>query len=82
LSRNRTFGERLGKGETLEQAQEAAHGQVAEGVKSCSSIRELARAHDVDMPITEGVHMVCHDGLSARDLGAALLGRDRKHERQ
>ena len=35
LSRNRTFGERLGRGETLEQAQDATHGQVAEGVKSC-----------------------------------------------
>ena len=82
LSRNRSFGERLGKGETLAQAQEAAHGQVAEGVKSCSSIRELAAAHGVDMPITEGIHQVCHDGLSVRELGAALLGRDRKHERQ
>lgn len=82
LSRNRSFGERLGRGETLAQAQEAAHGQVAEGVKSCSSIRELAGAHGVDMPITEGIHQVCHDGLSVRELGAALLGRDRKHERQ
>jgi glycerol-3-phosphate dehydrogenase (NAD(P)+) len=34
------------------------------------------------MPITEGVHQVCHDGLSVSELGAALLGRDRKHERQ
>ncbi|SFR12803.1 glycerol 3-phosphate dehydrogenase (NAD(P)+) [Lentzea waywayandensis] len=82
LSRNRSFGERLGRGDTLAQAQEAAHGQVAEGVKSCSSIRELAAANGVDMPITEGIHKVCHDGLSVRDLGAALLGRDRKHERQ
>src|SRR5919198_1292192 len=49
LSRNRTFGERLGRGETLEEAQRAAGGQVAEGVKSCSSIRELASAHGVDM---------------------------------
>ena len=38
-SRNRTFGERLGRGETLEQAQQATNGQVAEGVKSCTSIR-------------------------------------------
>jgi glycerol-3-phosphate dehydrogenase (NAD(P)+) len=82
LSRNRTFGERLGRGESLAQAQEAAHGQVAEGVKSCSSIRSLAQQHGVDMPLTDGVHMVCHDGLSARDLGAALLGRERKAERQ
>ena len=44
LSRNRTFGERLGRGETLAQAEEANHGQVAEGVKSCTSICELGRA--------------------------------------
>ena len=42
LSRNRTFGERLGRGESLEQAQEATHGQVAEGVKSCRPLLELA----------------------------------------
>jgi glycerol-3-phosphate dehydrogenase (NAD(P)+) len=82
LSRNRTFGHRLGLGESLAQAQEAAHGQVAEGVKSCSSIRELAKRHGVDMPLTDGVHMVCHDGMDPRTLGAALIGREPKAERQ
>ena len=80
LSRNRGFGERLGRGETLAQAQQAAHGQVAEGVKSCSSIRELARRHGVDVPIADGVHRVCHEGLSPRDMAAELLGRQRKAE--
>lgn len=82
LSRNRSFGERLGRGDTLAQAQEAAHGQVAEGVKSCSSIRELAARVGVDMPITDGVHQVCHEGLDPRVLTTALLGRERKAERQ
>ncbi|WP_184675489.1 NAD(P)H-dependent glycerol-3-phosphate dehydrogenase [Saccharothrix violaceirubra] len=82
LSRNRTFGERLGRGETLAQAQEAAHGQVAEGVKSCRSIGELAARNGVDMPITDGVRQVCHEGLDPRVLTAALLGRERKSERQ
>ncbi|MEU4762697.1 NAD(P)H-dependent glycerol-3-phosphate dehydrogenase [Actinosynnema sp. NPDC023794] len=82
LSRNRSFGERLGRGDSLAQAQEAAHGQVAEGVKSCSSIRELAARVGVDMPITDGVHQVCHEGLDPRVLTAALLGRERKAERQ
>ncbi|WP_041319074.1 NAD(P)H-dependent glycerol-3-phosphate dehydrogenase [Saccharothrix espanaensis] len=82
LSRNRSFGERLGRGDTVAQAQEAAHGQVAEGVKSCSSIRELAARIGVDMPITDGVHRVCHDGLDPRALTTALLGRERKAERQ
>ncbi|MEU4803539.1 NAD(P)H-dependent glycerol-3-phosphate dehydrogenase [Actinosynnema sp. NPDC023587] len=82
LSRNRSFGERLGRGDTVARALEAAHGQVAEGVKSCSSIRELAARIDVDMPITDGVHRVCHDGLDPRALTTALLGRERKAERQ
>lgn len=80
LSRNRTFGERLGRGETLAEAQEAAHGQVAEGVKSCSSIRELAARCGVEMPITDVVHRVCHEGLEPRPAAAALLGRQRKPE--
>ncbi|MCP2260939.1 glycerol-3-phosphate dehydrogenase (NAD(P)+) [Streptoalloteichus tenebrarius] len=80
LSRNRTFGERLGRGETLEQAQEHAHGQVAEGVKSCSSIRQLAARHGVEMPIADAVHRVCHEGLSPRVMAADLLGRQRKAE--
>jgi glycerol-3-phosphate dehydrogenase (NAD(P)+) len=80
LSRNRSFGERLGRGETLAQAQEAAHGQVAEGVKSCSSIRELAARSGVEMPITDVVHRVCHEGLAPAPAAAALLGRDRKPE--
>ncbi|GHF14421.1 glycerol-3-phosphate dehydrogenase [NAD(P)+] [Amycolatopsis deserti] len=80
LSRNRTFGERLGRGETLEQAQAAAGGQVAEGVMSCTSIRELARKHGVDMPITDAMHRVCHEGADPRQVGAELLGRRQKHE--
>lgn len=80
LSRNRSFGRRLGLGDTVAQAQEAAHGQVAEGAKSCSSIRALAARHGVDMPLTDAVHRVCHDGQSPRDHAADLLGRATKPE--
>ena len=51
LSRNRTFGEHLGRGESLAQAQESTR-LTAEGVKSCVAIRDLADAHGVEMPIT------------------------------
>ncbi|MGQ0837522.1 NAD(P)H-dependent glycerol-3-phosphate dehydrogenase [Actinokineospora sp.] len=81
LSRNRSFGARLGRGETVAQAQAAAHGQVAEGVKSCSSIRELALRHGVEMPITEMVHRVCHDGFDPREMAGELIGRKTKPER-
>lgn len=79
-SRNRTFGYRLTSGDTVAEAQQATGGQVAEGVKSCSAIRELAANHDVDMPLTNGVHQVCHGGVDPRRLVAELLGRARKSE--
>lgn len=80
LSRNRTFGERLGRGETLEQAQEATHGQVAEGVKSCRSVLELATRHGVDVPITQAVEAVCYRGMSPVDMIGLLMGRAMKSE--
>jgi len=80
LSRNRTFGRRLGEGATLEEAQAATNGQVAEGVKSCRSVRALAQQHGVDMPLTEAVHKVCHEGMSVQDMVSSLLGRSTKPE--
>jgi glycerol-3-phosphate dehydrogenase (NAD(P)+) len=80
LSRNRSFGYRLGLGDTLEQAQRSAHGQVAEGVKSCQSIQGLAARCGVEVPITDGVRRVCYDGQSPRDMAAELLGRAHKPE--
>lgn len=81
LSRNRTFGARLGEGATVAEAQEATNGQVAEGVKSCSSVRALAEKHGVDMPLTAAVNAVCHEGLSVPDAISSLLGRSTKAER-
>ena len=79
LARNRTFGEHLGRGESLEQAQ-AATRQTAEGVKSCLSIRDLARAHDVEMPIVEQVERVCHEGVDPQIAVKLLMGREMKPE--
>ncbi len=80
LSRNRSFGERLGRGESLQQAQAAANGQVAEGVKSCQSIRELAARQCVEVPITDVVYRVCHEGLEPGPAAVELLGREHKSE--
>ncbi len=82
LSRNRTFGERLGRGESLAQAEEANHGQVAEGVKSCLSICELAERHGVEVPISDAVRRVCHEGLSPAEMGKELITRAPRHERR
>jgi glycerol-3-phosphate dehydrogenase (NAD(P)+) len=75
MARNRTFGEHLGRGESLEQAQ-AATRQTAEGVKSCLSIRDLARAHRVEMPIVEQVERVCHEGVDPQVAVKLLMGRE------
>ena len=79
LSRNRTFGEQLGRGKTMEQAQQVTR-QTAEGVKSCRSIRELANRHGVEMPVTEQVEKVCHEGMPPRKAVANLMSRDTKSE--
>lgn len=79
-SRNRTFGERLGRGDSLAAAQLATSGHVAEGVTSCESVLALASSYDVEMPLTDAVHRVCHRGLSVDEAVALLLGRSTKPE--
>ncbi|GAB3984442.1 NAD(P)H-dependent glycerol-3-phosphate dehydrogenase [Actinoallomurus acanthiterrae] len=80
LSRNRTFGENLGRGMSLEEVVRVTK-QTAEGVKSCDAILELARRHNVEMPITEGIVAVMHGGLSPKDAGRLLMSRTPKPER-
>jgi glycerol-3-phosphate dehydrogenase (NAD(P)+) len=79
LSRNRTFGVHLGRGLPVQEVV-ALTRRTAEGVKSCGPILELARAHGVDMPITEQVVAVVHDGVPIREMAPRLLSRARKHE--
>lgn len=79
LSRNRTFGVEMGRGLSVAEVV-ARTSQTAEGVKSCRSILELARAHGVDMPIAEQVVAAVHEGLPVAEMAARLLGRPRKFE--
>ena len=78
-SRNNTVGFELGRGRPISEIVGEMR-MVAEGVKSSSSVLALAHRHEVEMPITEQVVAVCHDGRSARDALAALMQRDRKSE--
>jgi glycerol-3-phosphate dehydrogenase (NAD(P)+) len=80
LSRNRSFGERLGRGDSLDEAQEATHGQVAEGVTSCRPVLELARRHGIEVPITEAVEAVCFRGLTPSAMLEQLMSRSVKSE--
>jgi glycerol-3-phosphate dehydrogenase (NAD(P)+) len=79
LSRNRTFGEKLGQGLTVEEVT-AQTRQVAEGVKSCRSVAELAAAHDVDMPIVTHVAALIAGEMDPESLVKALISREAKPE--
>ncbi|MDP3969614.1 MAG: NAD(P)H-dependent glycerol-3-phosphate dehydrogenase [Nocardioides sp.] len=80
LSRNRTFGEKLGQGMTTEEIT-ASTRQVAEGAKSCSSLLDLARRTGVDAPIAEAVEAVVAGKITPAETMAAFLERKTKHER-
>jgi glycerol-3-phosphate dehydrogenase (NAD(P)+) len=80
LSRNRTFGERLGRGLPLAEIL-ANTNQVAEGVTSSKAVLELARTHSVEMPITEVVAGVVYDGLDVGEAALMLASRTAKPER-
>lgn len=73
-SRNTTVGLRLGRGENLDDII-ASTTQVAEGVRSSRAVLDLARKNGVDMPITEQVVAVCHEGKSAVDGLLSLMTR-------
>ena len=80
LSRNRTFGEKLGRGMSTDEIY-ASTRQVAEGAKSCASLLELARSIGVDAPIVEHVDAVIRGELSTQQLMEAFISRDTKAER-
>jgi glycerol-3-phosphate dehydrogenase (NAD(P)+) len=80
LSRNRTFGENLGRGMAVEDVI-AITRQTAEGVKSSQSVLELAQRHAVEMPITEVMVAVMHHGLEVSKVATLLTSRSAKPER-
>jgi glycerol-3-phosphate dehydrogenase (NAD(P)+) len=80
LSRNRTFGEKLGRGLTTEEIT-ASTRQVAEGVKSCGSLLALAQRNDIYAPLVEAVHGVVIGEMSTRQMMESFVTRETKHER-
>jgi Glycerol-3-phosphate dehydrogenase len=79
LSRNRTVGLRIAKGESLEQIRKSML-QVAEGVTTTLSLRELARREGVDMPIAEQVYLVLYEGKDPLQAMKDLMNRPLKRE--
>jgi glycerol-3-phosphate dehydrogenase (NAD(P)+) len=78
-SRNRTVGDRIGRGEALDDII-ASMNMVAEGVKSSRAILALAERAGVEMPITQGVVAVCHAGHDPHELVTQLMAREARSE--
>lgn len=78
-SRNRSLGERIGSGETLDQIL-ASTEKVAEGVWTCKAIRRAADEREVEMPITQALASILFDGQDVREAVADLMTRPTKPE--
>jgi glycerol-3-phosphate dehydrogenase (NAD(P)+) len=79
LSRNRHVGEELGRGRPLEEIQAEMH-MVAEGVKSCRPLCQMAETHGVEVPIAEAVVGVVSGTLAPSDVLASLMSRQARPE--
>ncbi len=79
LSRNRTFGEHIGRGLTVAQASSATRG-TCEAFETSRALLALGQAHNIALPITSEVVQVLHHDASPRDLVAKLMSRDMKSE--
>ena len=80
LSRNRSVGVELGKGRKLPDIVAGMHGSVAEGIFSTNAAIGLSQARKVEMPITEQMYAILHDGKSPRDAIHELMTRSAKSE--
>jgi glycerol-3-phosphate dehydrogenase (NAD(P)+) len=78
-SRNRRFGEFLGRGGDLEGFKKTTN-MVVEGTNACEAVLDLADILEVEMPICQAVSDVVFGGLSVRDAVQGLLSRPRKDE--
>ena len=73
------FGERIGRGSTVEQARTDI-GQVVEGVATTLTVGELARRHEVAVPVCREVERVLFEGKDARAAIDGLMLRELKSE--
>jgi glycerol-3-phosphate dehydrogenase (NAD(P)+) len=77
--RNRSFGERIGKGQSVVDAQQATE-SVIEGEATCKSVITLAERHGVEMPIAFAVYEVLFEGKSVQEAITGLMTRQLKAE--
>ena len=77
--RNRSFGERIGRGQTVDHAQHVNE-SVVEGIATCESVVALARRYDIEMPITQAVYEVLFENKPVQEAIADLMRRQLKAE--
>ncbi len=75
LSRNRTVGVELGRGRKLPDIIAGMHGMVAEGVLTTNAAVGLAKRHNVEMPITQQMHAILHEGKTPSEAIRDLMAR-------
>ena len=80
LSRNRSVGVELGRGHKLPAILAQLQGKVAEGVRTTSAALGLARAHEVEMPITEQMASILEHAKSPQDAIRELMARPGREE--
>jgi glycerol-3-phosphate dehydrogenase (NAD(P)+) len=80
LSRNRSVGVELGRGHSLPAILAELQGKVAEGVRTTSAALGLAKAHGVEMPITEQMSAILQHGKSPQDAIRELMARPGRDE--
>ncbi|MBP5285937.1 MAG: NAD(P)-dependent glycerol-3-phosphate dehydrogenase [Kiritimatiellae bacterium] len=78
-SRNHNVGERLGKGEKIDDIL-ASMQMVAEGVWNSKTVHELAAGLGVEMPICDLVYAMCYGDFDAKDALKSIMGRELKSE--
>ena len=78
-SRNRTFGEMLAAGKTLDDFTAETH-MVAEGANACRNVKVLADRYGVDLPIADAVRSVVWEGADPKSLARDLTSRSLKPE--
>jgi glycerol-3-phosphate dehydrogenase (NAD(P)+) len=80
LSRNRSVGVELGRGRKLPEILAGMHGMVAEGIFTTTAAVGLAHARGVEMPITEQMYAILHEGKAPREAIHELMTRSGKSE--
>ena len=78
-SRNRGFGERLGRGESVADIRKSMT-MIAEGVPTALSAHECARKANLSTPIIDQIHAVLYENKSPREAMHHLLTRDPRPE--